>query len=166
MKESNMSEQKAISAVFEQDHDRLDRLFKTFQECKRSNCSLALRSFMEFRSGLQRHIVWEEDVLFPLWEEKTGIKDGGPTTVMRAEHRQIVERLEAIHRKVHVHDPDSDQDEKALLALLGSHNMKEERILYPSIDQVTTQEERDTVFQGMERIPEERYRVGCGAEAK
>jgi len=161
-----MNEQKTIRAVFEQDHDRLDQLFKTFQECKRSSCSLALQSFKEFKFGLQRHIVWEEDLLFPLWEEKTGMKDGGPTMVMRAEHRQIGELFEAIHQKVQAHNPDSDEDEQAMLALLGSHNLKEERILYPSIDQVTTQDERDTIFQNMERIPEERYRVCCGVEAK
>ena len=32
-----MSEQKTISAFYEQDHDRLDELFKTFQKLKRSD---------------------------------------------------------------------------------------------------------------------------------
>ncbi len=34
-----------------------------------------------------------------------------------------------------------DQPEQALLALLGAHNLKEERVLYPAIDQVATPEE-------------------------
>ena len=157
-----MSEQKTISAFYEQDHDRLDELFKTFQKLKRCDFAMAKEAFKAFKFGLQRHIVWEEDVLFPLWEEKTGMSQGGPTFVMRAEHRQIGQQLEAIHDKVAEQNPDSDQEEQALLDLLGTHNMKEERVLYPAIDQLTSAEERATVFQNMKNIPEERYKLCCG----
>ena len=157
-----MSDQNTISTFYEQDHDRLDELFKTFQQLKRSDFAKAKEAFKDFKFGLQRHIVWEEDLLFPLWEEKTGMSEGGPTFVMRAEHRRIGQQLEAIHNKVAEQNPDSDQEEQALLDLLGSHNMKEERVLYPSIDQVTSVEERETVFRNMKNIPEERYRVCCG----
>jgi regulator of cell morphogenesis and NO signaling len=159
-----MSEHKTISAFYEQDHDRLDELFKTFQKFKRSDFSKAKEAFKDFKFGLQRHIVWEEDLLFPLWEEKTGMSEGGPTFVMRAEHRRIGQQLEAIHDKVAEQNPDSDEEEQALLDLLGSHNMKEERVLYPAIDQVTSEEEREAVFRNMKNIPEERYRVCCGHE--
>lgn len=157
-----MGEQKMISAFFEEDHDRLDELFKTFQRLKRSDFAKAKEAFKDFKFGLQRHIVWEEDLLFPLWEEKTGMAEGGPTFVMRNEHRQIGEQLEAIHQKVAEQNPDSDQEEQALLTLLGSHNMKEERVLYPAIDDVTSQEERETVFRSMKDIPEDRYKACCG----
>ena len=157
-----MSEPKTICEFYEQDHDRLDELFKTFQKLKRSDFAKAKEAFKAFKFGLQRHIVWEEGVLFPLWEEKTGMSEGGPTFVMRAEHRQIGQHLEAIHDKVAEQNPDSDQEEQALLNLLGSHNMKEERVLYPSIDRVTSAKERETVFHNMETIPEERYKLCCG----
>jgi iron-sulfur cluster repair protein YtfE (RIC family) len=157
-----MSEQKTICEFYEQDHDRLDELFKTFQKLKRSDFAKAKEAFKAFKFGLQRHIVWEEDVLFPLWEEKTGMSEGGPTFVMRAEHRQIGQQLEAIHGKVADQNPDSDQEEQALLDLLGPHNMKEERVLYPAIDQLTSPEERETVFRNMNDIPEERYKLCCG----
>jgi len=134
-----------ISVTFEQDHDRLDALFTTFQEQK------------------QRHIVWEEDVLFPKWEENSGMAEGGPTQVMRTEHRMIGDCLEAIHQKVQAQDPESDRDEQRLLDILKSHNMKEERILYPSIDQVISDQERAELYQAMKEIPEERYRTCCGS---
>jgi iron-sulfur cluster repair protein YtfE (RIC family) len=159
-----MTVQHAISAFFEQDHDRLDALFQSFQTLKRHDVAKAKEAFKEFKVGLQRHIVWEEDLLFPLWEEKTGMSEGGPTFVMRAEHRRIGQYLEAIHDKVMEQNPESDEEEQALLNILGSHNMKEERVLYPSIDQVTSVEERETVFRSMKNIPEERYRVCCGHE--
>jgi iron-sulfur cluster repair protein YtfE (RIC family) len=157
-----MSEQQTITAFYEQDHDRLDELFKTFQRLKRSDFPKAEEAFKEFKFGLQRHIVWEEDLLFPLWEKETGITEGGATSVMRTEHRQIEQHLEAIHRKVVDQNPDSDREEQALLTLLGSHNMKEERVLYPGIDRVTSAEERATVFHNMNNIPEERYKLCCG----
>ncbi|HKC94573.1 MAG TPA: hemerythrin domain-containing protein [Nitrospira sp.] len=150
-----------ISVFFQQDHDRLDALFQSFQALKRHDVEKATEAFKEFRGGLERHIVWEEDLLFPLWEEKTGMSDGGPTFVMRNEHRQIKELLEAIHNKVAEHNPDSDQEEQALLKLLGSHNLKEERVLYPSIDQVTTPEECENIFQKVRQISEDRSRMWC-----
>ena len=157
-----MNERKTISAFYEQDHDRLDELFKTFQKLKRSDFAKAKEAFKAFKFGLQRHIVWEEDVLFPLWEEKTGMSEGGPTFVMRAENRQIGQQLEAIHGKVAEQNPDSDQEEQMLLELLGSHNRREERVLYPAIDQLTSAEDSETVFRNMKNIPEERYKLCCG----
>jgi iron-sulfur cluster repair protein YtfE (RIC family) len=157
-----MSEQNTITVFFEQDHDRLDKLFKTFQQLKRSDFAKAKGAFTEFKVGLQRHIAWEEDLLFPLWEKKTGRSEEGPTVVMRVEHRQIGQQLEAIHRKVVEQNPDSDQEEQALLDLLGSHNRKEERALYPAIDQVASLEDCETIFQNMKNIPEDRYKLCCG----
>jgi len=157
-----MSDQKTITTFYEQDHDRLDELFRTFQQAKRSDFPKAKEAFKAFKVGLQRHIVWEEDLLFTLWEAKTGISEGGPTMVMRSEHRQIGQLLEAIHDAVAANNPGSDQDEQLLVSVLSSHNMKEERVLYPSIDNVTSQAERDKVFQDMETIPEDRYNACCG----
>lgn len=65
-----MPEQETISAFYEQDHDRLDELFKTFQTFKRSDFDKAKEAFQEFSVGLQRHIVWEEDLLFPSGKRK------------------------------------------------------------------------------------------------
>lgn len=157
-----MNGQKTVSAFFEQDHDRLDELFKTFQQLKRSDFPKAKEAFKEFKFGLQRHIVWEEDVLFPLWEKKTGMSESGPTPVMRHEHRQIGQQLEAIHGKVSEQNPDSDKEEQALQDLLGSHNRKEELRLYPAIDQVAGTEGQEAIFQSMKNIPEERYNLCCG----
>ena len=156
-----MSEQNTITALYAEDHDRLDELFKTFQASKRSDFAKAKDAFKEFKVGLQRHIVWEEELLFPMWEEKTGMIEDGPTPVMRFEHEQIKQLLDAIHRKVESQDLNSDQEEQALLNLLGSHNRKEEKALYPAIDNVTNADERDTIFTTMKTIPEDRGNTCC-----
>lgn len=154
-------EEGKISTYFEADHDRLDDLFKNFQKMKQSDYPRAKEFFVQFKFGLQRHIVWEEDILFPLFEEKTGTKSGGPTFVMRQEHREIASHLEAIHQKVQIANPDSDLDEQNLLAALAQHNMKEENILYPAIDRVAANADRHAVFQAIKNIPEDRYAVCC-----
>lgn len=157
----SMSEQNTITTLYAEDHDRLDELFKTFQTSKRSDFAKAKDAFKEFKVGLQRHIVWEEELLFPMWEEKTGMIEDGPTPVMRFEHEQIKQLLDAIYRKVESQDLTSDQEEQALLNLLGSHNRKEEKALYPAIDNVTNADERNTIFATMKTIPEDRYNACC-----
>jgi len=154
-------EYKLISEFFEADHDRLDELFKNFQTLKRTDYPKAKENFVAFKFGLQRHIVWEEDVLFPLFENKSGMVSGGPTAVMREEHRQIGEHLEGIHKKVQVADPNSDIEESKLLSVLSIHNLKEEEILYPSIDRLVTEADKTATFEAIRKIPEERYLVCC-----
>ena len=156
-----MTEQKTITAFYEEDHDRLDELLKTFQTSKRLDFSKAKEAFREFKVGLQRHIVWEEELLFPMWEEKTGMIEDGPTPVMRFEHSRIKQLLDAIHQKVEGQNLETDQEEQALLNLLSSHNRKEERALYPAIDNVTDGDERAAVFSNMNSIPEDRYNSRC-----
>ena len=150
-----------ISTYFEADHDRLDQLFKDFQAFKREDYSRAKEYFVAFKHGLQRHIVWEEDILFPLFERMTGMTGSGPTHVMRLEHRQIAEHLESVHKKVKIGDPNSDEEEKGLLSVLSTHNQKEESILYPAIDHAVTEEDKEAVFEAMKNIPDERYLVCC-----
>jgi regulator of cell morphogenesis and NO signaling len=151
----------SISQYYEVDHDRLDDLFKNFQSLKRSEFLRAKEFFVAFKFGLQRHIIWEEEILFPLFEEKTGIHSGGPTEVMRREHRQIGEHLEAIHKKVQAADPNSDEEEKMLLAVLSVHNMKEENILYPAIDRAATTLDKEAIFRDMKNVQEDRYSTCC-----
>ena len=119
------------------------------------------KAFKDPKIGLQRHIVWEEELLFPIWEEKTGMVEDGPTPMMRHEHSQIKQLLDAIHHKVEGQNLETDQDEQALLIILSSHNRKEERALYPAIDNVTDGDERAAIFSNMNSIPEDRYNACC-----
>ena len=153
----------SITQHFGDDHDRLDALFTEFQSLKRKDPAAAKEKFKGFLKGLTRHIVWEEDVLFPLFEQRTGMRDSGPTAVMRLEHRQIKTHLDAIHEKVRAGDLDSDASEKALLQVLSDHNRKEEHILYPAIDGGLDADGLMAVQKAMDAIPEERYACCCGA---
>ncbi len=153
--------QKGVLEFYGHDHDELDNFLKEFQSLKHKDFAQAKAFFRKFKFGLQRHIIWEEEILFPVFEEKTGMKDIGPTAMMRHEHVLIKEALEALHSKVSQNNPDSDAEEKILIDILSSHNYKEENILYPAIDQMMTAEEKQILFQQMEGITRDRY-AGCG----
>jgi regulator of cell morphogenesis and NO signaling len=148
-----------ISEYFEADHDRLDDLFKNFQRFQTTDHARAKEYFVAFKFGLQRHIIWEEEVLFPLFEEKTGIYQEGPTQVMRIEHREIIAVLEALDKFVHMRNMNTEKEEAALVMLLRLHNEKEENILYPALDRLAKREDQEKVFEAMKSIPEERYMV-------
>jgi iron-sulfur cluster repair protein YtfE (RIC family) len=140
-----------VSRFYEDDHDRLDRLFQEFQRLKRNDFDQARDVFSRFYEGLERHILWEEEILFPVFEEKSGVRQMGPTAVMRAEHTQIRGFLEVIHQRLLEGSPDTDKEEALLLSHLGMHNMKEEKILYPAIDRLVTDAERDRIFRDMKK---------------
>ncbi len=143
----------SIRQYYSDDHDRLDGLFRRFQELKRADTPSAKQLFAQFKAGLERHIVWEEEILFPLFEARTGMCGCGPTAVMRLEHQQIKQHLAEIARRLGRDELAIESEEDALLGVLGMHNEKEENILYPIIDQVVTEQERDEVFARMEQTP-------------
>jgi iron-sulfur cluster repair protein YtfE (RIC family) len=141
-----------------EDHDRLDSLFKGFRSEKSINIDKAKSQFLDFQTGLLRHIVWEEEILFPIFEQKTGMHDSGPTAVMRMEHRQIKEFLEKIHNKIAAREiKEITELEDGLLEVLTAHNEKEENILYPWIDNSVSEEEREEAFKKMKNLPPEKF---------
>lgn len=150
-----------ITSYFENDHDRLDDLFKQFQAAKQADFPKALDCFCGFKAGLLRHIAWEEEVLFRQFEAKTGMRGAGPTEVMRIEHGEIKRLLETLHEKTRQQGADSELDEAALLSILDAHNQKEERILYPMIDKLLNEPERRGVFAEMERISRRHPSADC-----
>lgn len=138
------------------DHDRLDNTFEEFKKLNKTDMKGAKAVFLDFKAGLHKHIAWEEDILFPIFEQGTGMHDTGPTAVMRMEHRQIEELLEEIGEKVLAGELDGiDEAEVGLLDVLGSHNEKEETILYPAIDNLTSEQEKEKAITRMTEMPSE-----------
>lgn len=88
-----------------------------------------------FISEIERHFLMEETVLFPTFEEIIGMRQG-PTQVMRMEHQQMRSLLARMSDAVTRMDRDEILEVgETLLILMQQHNMKEEGILYPMIDQ-------------------------------
>ncbi len=141
----------SIHQHYAEDHQQLDALFHQFQSSKATDPSGANKAFQDFKAGLERHILWEEQILFPSFDRRFGHLQGGPTGVMRWEHQQIRQFLEAIALKLSRQDFGTEEQEMALEAVLCPHNEKEEGILYPMIDQMVGADERREIFAAMEK---------------
>lgn len=139
-----------ISDHYSVDHDRLDDLFAQFVSLKSSDRAKAVQCFHQFKTGLEQHIVWEEEILFPSFERKFGHL-AGPTHAMRHEHHEIQVFLTALAEKLADNDFSTELEEFGLQAVLCPHNHKEEGILYPIIDQTTGNEERSQIFNAMKQ---------------
>lgn len=148
----NMAHMQTIKEFMQNDHKRLDELFEKFKNFKDKDQTEARKYFCPFRRGLFSHIELEEKILFPIFEEKTGMKDGGPTAVMRAEHIEIKEFLNQIREKIHSGDFNTGRIEKELIEVLSGHNEKEENILYPWIDQSIEESDRKKIFDKIKEI--------------
>ncbi len=139
-----------IAEFMGHDHDRLDEIFNQFHTIRKQDSQKARVLFQEFSTGLHRHIMWEEEILFPVFEAQAEmVRDHGPTGVMRNEHRQIKAYLEEIQIKVAAGDHTTEEAEEGLLLVLTAHNVKEEKILYPWIDNCVSDEERASLLARM-----------------
>ncbi|MFB6261104.1 MAG: hemerythrin domain-containing protein [Thiohalorhabdaceae bacterium] len=108
-----------VTGFFQADHRRLDDVYERYQQAKEGGGD-ALVHFEELADGLRRHIAWEETHLFPFFEERTGMSHGGPTEVMRREHRQIEGLLEALRDDLKGGSPDSSgENDDVLLDMPG-----------------------------------------------
>jgi len=88
-----------------------------------------------FLNKMERHFMMEEQVLFPAFEQQTGIIQG-PTTIMREEHQQMRQLLMQIQWALDEKQRDEFLDTcETLLIMMQQHNMKEEGMLYPMCDQ-------------------------------
>ena len=134
------------------DHRACDDLFASAEVAvAQKNWDSARSLFERFQTAMAHHLTMEEDVLFPAFEARTGMRTG-PTEVMRMEHAQMRGLLQEMAGAV------TNADESRYLGLsetlnmlMQQHNLKEENMLYPMSDQVLG-DERDSLIRAMEAI--------------
>ncbi|MBI5885616.1 MAG: DUF2249 domain-containing protein [Deltaproteobacteria bacterium] len=140
---------RTVTEFLQTDHKRLDDIYSRYQEAlKAAKWQEAVETWGEFSHGLKRHIRIEEELLFPTFEEKTGMKDAGPTFVMKMEHVDIKELLDQIAASTQAQNERGASDTAYRLTnILTDHNMKEEHILYPESDAFLTEAERSELVK-------------------
>ncbi|UJF17864.1 hemerythrin domain-containing protein [Vibrio sp. SS-MA-C1-2] len=124
-----------IYSVLTQHHNQCDSILElTKSAINHDKWQEADNHWKNFQRELNCHIEQEEDVLFPAFEEKTGMTQG-PTMVMRMEHVEIKQLMTNVQSAIN--SENSNDGLNALISLveiLVQHNMKEEQILYPMSD--------------------------------
>ena len=151
---SDPDPKRTVTEYLQSDHRRLDAIYERFYEAIKSlRWEDAETAFKEFSLGLKRHIRSEEEILFPVFEEKTGMTEGGPTFVMKMEHTDIKGLLDKIleltGKKAAEEVSRAGYD---LINILSQHNMKEEHILYPESDGFLTDAERVQVVKRAQAV--------------
>ncbi len=125
-----------ISAYLSSDHRSCDDYFAAAEEyAAKQDWAAATASLEQFRSTMTHHFEMEENVLFPAFEQETGMTQG-PTQVMRTEHQQMRELFTRMNAAIAAKDADEYAGlSETLLILLQQHNLKEENVLYPMAEQ-------------------------------
>jgi len=143
-----------IHDTMQADHVRLDGLLEAARESMRAgDWPEAGGRFGSFAAGLRRHIRIEEELLFPAFEEATGMNGFGPAHVMRLEHLEIVARLDSLTRLLELQDaPGFGAGVADLISLLRDHNRKEEHVVYPLTDQSLPDEKRVDLIRRMQAL--------------
>jgi iron-sulfur cluster repair protein YtfE (RIC family) len=140
----------SIRAWFVLDHARLQRLFERFTELRALEPPAAGAALGEFVHGLETHMDLEERLLFPLFERCTGL-EWGPTQTLRADHAQLRERLAEVTAAV-CDDAAHALNLKTLRSLLAAHDVREENLLYPVLDQMLDPIDRAAVLEALAEI--------------
>ena len=126
----------SIKDLMAGNHRQCDDYFAAVEQAVASSAwGSADTAFYRFREAVLKHLAIEESVLFPVFEERTGMSVG-PTKVMRSEHAQMRELIEASSDALVARDAEEYSGyAETLLIMTQQHNMKEENILYPMCDQ-------------------------------
>lgn len=117
----------------------------------------ALSELEKFERDLRHHMDAEEAWILPLYRERVGKVLGGDPEFFTLEHKNILRNLETAKeslRKMAV-DPKAGRrqahefldQESLLLHLLEHHDAREKNTLYPRLDEVLTDAEREELLR-------------------
>ena len=125
-----------IRELLTDDHRVCDAFFVAVEQVVADKAwNKADADFVVLHNAMLRHFAVEESILFPAFEDRTGMRMG-PTQVMRGEHAQMRELLDAAAASLAARDTgDYSGYAETLLIMMQQHNMKEENVLYPMCDQ-------------------------------
>jgi len=128
----------SLSNYFTSDHGDCDEKWARVEELLgNGDDDAAKKAWQNFDQTTRRHLLMEEEVLFPAFEASSGMGQSGPTVVMRMEHEQIRALLDQIGFNIEEGDADEALDlGDTLHMLIQQHNVKEEGMLYPMAENV------------------------------
>ena len=124
-----------ISSFLTSDHRACDNEFANLENAVASlDWEESKIQFDKFSADLLHHFDMEEKVMFPTFEDVTGMIQG-PTMIMRMEHDQMRQLLNALQEDLEKKDRNHFFGvSESLMMLMQQHNMKEEQMLYAMAD--------------------------------
>jgi hemerythrin-like domain-containing protein len=124
-----------ISSFLTSDHRACDEEFANLENAVAlDNWEESQVKLNKFVADLLHHFDMEEKVMFPTFEEVTGMTQG-PTMIMRMEHDQMRQLLNDLQEDLEKKDRKHFFGvSESLMMLMQQHNMKEEQMLYSMAD--------------------------------
>ena len=124
-----------ISSFLTADHRACDEEFADLENAVASgDWDLSAEKLNKFITDLLHHFDMEEKVMFPTFEDVTGMTQG-PTMIMRMEHDQMRQLLNDLQEDLEKKDRKHFFGvSESLMMLMQQHNMKEEQMLYSMAD--------------------------------
>ncbi len=133
-------------------HERLNELFQQHQEALLEQDIVRARErLVAYERELLAHMHLEEDILLPVYA-RAGAIPGGPIELFLGEHRKMrefLERFRAALAELEAYPTDRRRgiirlfDEQTMFKhLVEHHDLREQNILYPTLDRITTEAER------------------------
>ena len=128
----------SLKEFFTLDHRRCDEKWAEVEAAAQAgDVEVEKEKWRIFQGEMLRHLRMEEEVMFPAFEQASGMTESGPTFVMRSEHEQMRGLIEQMGAAADADDYDELVDlGDTLLMLIQQHNQKEEQMLYPMAEQV------------------------------
>jgi hypothetical protein len=137
-------------------HQQLDELFLEHQRSLlRLDLMAAAATLEAYTMELFAHMTDEEDVMIPLYRERAEAPVGGAAEIFLGEHDKMRQYL-LLFKEELTKLAAAEDLERAVLFLLDSqhifkrlmvhHDSRERKMLYPLLDQVTTESERERLF--------------------
>lgn len=144
-------------------HVRLDELFLAHQRALlRLDLKTAFTALEVFETELLAHMQDEEELMIPLYGERTEAPVGGAASIFLGEHDKMRQYLvlfkEEMTRLAAKKDLEREviwllDSQHIFKRLLVHHDTREKKMLYPLLDQVTTEEEKDGLFALLKSRP-------------
>jgi hemerythrin superfamily protein len=144
-------------------HQQLDDLFLEHQRAlMRLDLNRAASLLDQYETQLLAHIRDEEDLMIPLYQQRAAAPIGAAAEIFLGEHEKLRHFLGLFKQEI-AKIKQNDDIERGVLFLIDSqhlfkrllvhHDTRERKMLYPLLDDVTTESERRQLFQRLELQP-------------
>jgi hemerythrin-like domain-containing protein len=137
-------------------HDELKELFLSHQVALLAlDLELAHERLLEFRREIEKHMQVEEELLLPVYN-RAGRIPGGPVEFFTGEHKRLLEFLSRFDEMLTEMESGTDNRARKIIelfdaeavfkSLLEHHDLREQNIFYPVLDEITTEQERQQLL--------------------
>lgn len=138
-------------------HQELDQLFFEHQVALLKGDFPHSRAVLKsFEKALLMHIREEDEILMPLYRQRSEQIRGGDADIFSGEHVKITEWINRINLRVSRLNR-SDANWKEIISLIDDeaqfkkymehHSVREDRIFYPEVDRVVEEKEKESLMR-------------------